>query len=263
MESLKNNSALDESFLPSNIYNSLPHVGSTVNTTSKHQKAKDILLELIFEHKVNAIFSVHLVHKHFDAPDDHVMVYETFQSPDHPTFQVFSPKSNHTTTSLRGKYFLALPEGTMRAYEYTTDPLPDVSRYNNFITAFSRTVLRLGVEKIFALTVRSPQAFDSNEIELPDLRATVLIQNSSWLPEGISTDWANEITTNVLEHGAPMREVRIGNKCVWGMWHGRATFEDGSGSGDNGVVTLNGSPLEPNSDAFNVISRARQYISVM
>ena len=257
------NPALNESFLPSSRYNELPHISSMMDATDMHHEAKDKLLELIFEHGVDQVFSVHLIHKHFDAPEDHIMVYETFISSNHPTFQIFGPRSINTTTPLRGKFFLAVPENTMRAYEYTSDPLPDVSQYTGFITAFSRTVVELGVERIFSLTVRTPDSTEYNEIELPDFQATVLVQKSDWVPAGISTDWMNVIgALNV--GGVPIREVCSGSRCTPGMYHGRAFFEDESlNKGKGSVLIFNGVTLSPGSEAFNILSHARQYISVI
>ena len=263
MASSKQERALDESFIPSSCYNELPHISSVTDAVDQHQEARDKLLQLIFAHKANHIFSVRLIHKHFDVPEDHVMVYETFESPSHPTFQIFGARSNHVT-ALRGKHFLAVRGETMKAFEYTSDPLPDVSQYAKFINAFSDAVLELGLERIFGLTVRSADVREYNEIELPDFQATVLVQSSDWLSGGIATDWMNVIKAEGVG-GVPIYEASSGGRCVPSVRHTRATFEDVTlnGGGKGTVLSLDGVPLNPQSEAFNILSHAAQYISVM
>lgn len=63
------------------------------------------LLEIIAAHSVEDIFSIHLVHKHFDLPDNRVMVYETITGPNHPAFQISSPRQPKECENLRGLYF--------------------------------------------------------------------------------------------------------------------------------------------------------------
>jgi len=215
------------------------------------------------DYKVDTIFSVHLVHKHFDVAEGQVMVYETIHSLDHPTIQVCSPRRIEIGAGLRGKYFLAVTGRTMKAYEYTSDPLPDTSKYIDFIAAFSHLIVEREVERVFALTVLSPGSpKDYTEIKLPDLHATVLVEAPNWLLGGISTDWMNVV--GVLDTGGvPKREIYSGTKCKPSVTHSRALFEDPPSDDESSpVLTLDGMPIAPGSEAFTVISSAMSFISV-
>lgn len=258
-------SPLDESFIPAQEYNALPHITSVISSADDHQAVIDALLKVISEYEVDEIFSVHLVHKHFDALEGQIMVYETVQDLNHPEFQIFTPRSvEKVAGSVRGKYFLATTAGMMKAYEYTCDPLPDVSHHGDFIMAFSNTIMELGMERMFALTIRSAAPkVEYNEIEIPELRSTILVQKSDWAPEGASTDWANDFKSANAQ-GVPVREVYSGTKCAPHLMHSRASFEEHPTEGANsGIIALDGVRLAHKSEAFSIITRARHCISAI
>lgn len=71
---------------------------------------------IIASHGLSQHFSVHLVHKYFDIPDDRVIVYETVEGKNYGGFILCSPRKPENCVGLRGLYFKAAPGGFMFAY---------------------------------------------------------------------------------------------------------------------------------------------------
>ncbi|KAJ5249453.1 hypothetical protein N7524_011769 [Penicillium chrysogenum] len=191
-----NNTRLQEMPLPSTEYNKLPHIHTMADAAANHSKAHAILLGIIAAHRLKKIFTLHLVHKHFDIPEGRCMVYENIQSKAHDDFVLCSPRLPEKCPDLRGLYFKATVEGKMVAYEFTTEPGADLSAYEDFVAEFSSAVIELGVQNVFALTALSicPKNKILTEFELSEVLSTVLVSDASWLPaqdkaKSTSTDW--------------------------------------------------------------------------
>ncbi|KAI1870189.1 hypothetical protein JX265_006359 [Neoarthrinium moseri] len=190
-----NNKNLSEALLPAAEYNALPHIHSCKLEPLKHHEAHAALLNLIAKNDLNHVFSIHLIHKHFDCPEGHVMVYEKVAGGKTPDFIVMTPREAAKTQGLRGLYFMANAEGKMIAYEYTTEPAKDLSAYEDVVADFATIANHYGVGHIFCLgaegisSVENPQA----EFEMAALSSTVVVDANS-LP-GINdlpytvTDW--------------------------------------------------------------------------
>ena len=121
------------------------------------------------------------------------MVYETVRGPNHPDYMLCSPQNPEKYNNIQGLYYQVCLDGTMAAYEYTTDSIQDISKYSEFVAEFAVAVLRLGVKDVFALTAKQPETKRFSEFELSDLCSTILVANPSWLPNtagnSTSTDW--------------------------------------------------------------------------
>lgn len=184
---------LNEFPITSAQYNSLPYVNDSHNSAMAPdgEEAKVALLKLIADHGLDDIFSLHLLHKHFDVAESKVMVYTTVSSPQHPPFEILSPRKLETVSSLNGKYFYTTSDGNMRAYEYTADAQPDIYQYTNFVSIFSQAIVKLGMQRVFALGVRPVSGLrDCSEVEIDFYQATVFIEDLD-LPDSFQTDWTN------------------------------------------------------------------------
>ncbi|KFY53289.1 hypothetical protein V496_07737 [Pseudogymnoascus sp. VKM F-4515 (FW-2607)] len=290
---------LDESPLPAERYNSLPHIDYNKDAATLYKSGRNKLLGLISSHKLQDTFSVHLVHKHFDLPENRVMVYEMIKgSAGHPGFQISSPRAPSTCKNLHGVYFTAATGGRMVAYEYTTDPLVDISNHNDFFRQFSNLVMELGLQNVYALTVRyleGPPLL--HEFEMPDLGSTVLVPDASWIPgsEGsVSTDWGFLTTSGDFSDAAVRSrctvtrsnkhyeitkyepgdsetgegvggEIISFTRCIEtrsGAHHERAKrHSEGAGEAESDSLMINGEPLLPGSAVFGIVTHARQLIS--
>lgn len=102
-----NNRRLHEGPLPSAEYDKLPYIDNMADAAAKNPKARAILLGIIAAHGLSDKFSIHLVHKHFDLPEERVMVYETVSGKSHGYFLICSPRIPQKTPNMRGLYFKA------------------------------------------------------------------------------------------------------------------------------------------------------------
>lgn len=214
-----NNTRLQEMPFPSTEYNKLPHIHTMEDAAANNSKAHAILLGIIVAHGLKEIFSLHLVHKHFDLPEGRFMVYENIKSKAHDDFVLCSPRLPEKCPDVRGLYFKATAEGKMMAYEFTTEPGADLSAYEDFVAEFSSSAIALGVQDIFALTALSicPQSKILTEFELSEVLSTVLVSDASWLPDqanakSTSTDWS--ATEDYAEHAEGSVPGIIQLKCL-------------------------------------------------
>lgn len=227
------------------------------------------------------------------------MVYEMIKgSKDYPEFQISSPRIPSSCENLHGVYFRADTGGRMVAYEYTTDPLVDISGYNEFFRQFSNLVMELGLQDVYALTskyVEGPPLL--HEFEMPDLGSTVLVPDASWIPgaeSSVSTDWGvstisldfnnavvltrctvtrsnkhHEVTkyepddssTNDASGGGIITLTRC-TETRSGKHHERPKRHvKGMEESGSEALMINGELLLPGSAVFSVVSHARQLIS--
>lgn len=261
--------AICELPLSSAEYNVLPFVDAAHKdtTTKDAEAAREELLKLISDHGLNDIFSLHLLHRHFDVPDAQVMVYVTVHGLNHPTYQVMASRRPEDVPSLRGRYFFAAPDGSLKAYEYSSDPQPDITHFRGFCSMFWKEVIRLRMQDVFALGLRPYFAITNyTEIEIPDARATVFIENFE-LAGSLETDWTNP--SKRWDEGLPLKQAKAARKCARGKkpWRSRhkavgpkSWAKDDQG---NDVLNLEGHCLPTGCEAFNVLTNAMKYVSVM
>ncbi|KAI0563683.1 hypothetical protein FGB62_36g122 [Gracilaria domingensis] len=184
---------LENGFFPSTEYNLLPHIDELSEYVVQKSKALRNLLSLIETSGLQSVFSVHLVHKHFDVSPGHIMVYETVKLTNAVEVQICRPRLPEKVADINGVYYKAHKNGKMASYEFTTDAVVDISPYEKFVEAFHAALVRLEVVDIFALTVRRladvPQLY---EFEVPQYRSTVLVSDRNWFRNAVSsqiTDW--------------------------------------------------------------------------
>lgn len=278
-----NNALLQETPLPSAEYNSLPHIDSMSDAAAKHVKAHAVLLGLITAHGVAHTFSVHLVHKHFDIPEGRIMVYETVKATSmHQDFVLSSPRTPEKCPNARGLYFKAAPGGNMIAYEFTTDPGVDLSAHEDFVAAFAKAALEMGVQDIFALTAVSicPEKTILTEFELAQALSTILVSDASWLPEAdvaasTTTDWiAEDEYTKYADGSVPgiiqLKCTKTRSNTHYNVTCSRTRSGTHLGHAPNPfpeapvdtVLSINGERLEKGTESHAIISQALQMVDV-
>ncbi|KAM3076093.1 hypothetical protein ACMFMG_006390 [Clarireedia jacksonii] len=265
----------DESFIDSESYNLLPRINldEVDNRERLLSSVRAALLEVISAHDLNDIFSIHLLHKHYDVPTEHVMVYEQDTSDKHselPFIEICRPRSINNITSLgniRGRFFYYHSDtASMRAYEYTTEAGVDLASgaYDNFLQHFTQQLILLEVQHIFALSISSPSNRHLSEIEVPQYNATLSVEQPSWISDGFSTDWWNKVkeAADLNKNTGSFRMATSGTKkhARSKTKHGSINFiEDPKGSTDCEIM-LDGRQLDRRSPDYDVLMRARHLI---
>lgn len=193
---------------------------------------------------------------------------------------------------VRVLYFYVGDDGKLHAYEYTTDEAAvSLTDHITFLEAFSSAFLRLGVQRVFALTIKSKSTLPvMHEFEMPDLSSTVLVQNASWLPNAetsVPTDWGfsalnadgsrsldaatrctvtrstkhYEITKREPGGEVPDKRVPISmTRCIEtrsNSYHERPKRHSDLQKDD---LMVNGELLDPGTESYRTISYARHLI---
>ena len=278
-----NNGRLYEGPSSSTEYNKLPHINNMAEAAAKNPKANVILLGIIAAHGLADKFSVLLIYKHFDIPDGRVMVYETVQGKYHQDFILCSPRVPQGPSNMRGLHFKAGPDATMIAYEFTTDPGMDLSAHEGFVAESPSAVLKLGVQKIFALTALSicPVNKTFTEFELGQVRSTCLVSDSSWLPTqdvevATITDWlaiedyakyADESVPGIIQlkctKTRSSRHFNVTCSATRSGSHlGHASDPFSGQSPQDNILDINGQILRAGTEGHAIISYALHLINV-
>lgn len=268
---MQNNNLVDR-FMSAEEYNRLPHIDDMRDAPECHASALQVLLGLISQHGLRDKFSVHLLHKHFDAPNGSVMVYQTKSAPQHPTFMVFGPRIPAQSHRFRGLYYQAQPGGKMRAYEYTSDVSgdDDMSKYGQFVGAFSDMCFELGVHEVFALSARRHSDMVYTEIEWAEYSSTILFPESLWpfnskADERISTitDWSppsDPTVPGIIElKCSQTRSNKHYNFTCSSTRSGKHYQKRNQG---NGSYELDGVEIVRGTDMFSVFDAAQEMLAV-
>lgn len=134
------------SLISPDCYNALPTRDATLLAAQLKAREHKLLRDLITVYGLDGKLSVCLLHKQpLDIPKDRVVVYRTT-----PEGDVLCGTQRLTECQdLRGYRFRSTKSGTMSAYEFTTEPVIDLSLYADFASIFSRLVHDLRVQDIF------------------------------------------------------------------------------------------------------------------
>lgn len=276
-----NNARLRETPFPSAAYNKLPHINDMHDAAANNARAHAVLLGIIAAHGVAKTFSVHLIHKHFDLPDGRIMVYETVKgTTTRQDFVLSSPRLPKNCSNARGLYFKATTGGDMVAYEFTTDPGADLAAHEDFVAAFSKTAIEMGVQDIFALTALSICSPNTvlTEFELAQALSTILVSDASWLPAGdvsasTTTDWVADQEYAQYADGSVPGIIQLKCTTTRSNTHYNvtcSTTRNGSHLGHapspfpeapaDSVLTINGTPVEEGTKSHAIISHALKMV---
>ncbi|KAF3895174.1 hypothetical protein GTR04_5646 [Trichophyton interdigitale] len=266
----------DENYLPADVYNTLPRV-NLAKVDEEEQKwaaARGALLQTISDYGLEDVFSLHLLHRHYDLPASHAMVYEQSPYPpsdDLPFFEICRPRCIHSLEAARkprGKFFFYRQDTeTMSAYEHTTEIGPDITSpaYESFIDDFCRVLLKLKAENVFALSLSSPSENSRilYETEVPAYKATLRLEKADWVPDGFNTDWISSTGEmgGVYPRCVPRGANKPGDKHSRrrNSEHHRTEFIGPTDSTSVGVI-WDGKNLDNESVAYSVLLKARELI---
>ncbi|KAI0014498.1 hypothetical protein F4779DRAFT_632823 [Xylariaceae sp. FL0662B] len=210
--------------LPATTYNCIPLVYDNSREAAKHQAARTYLQYLIDTSGLSTVLSVHLIHRRFNLPENHVMVYTSLKGNSCPNFILGSPCNPEKVESPRGLHFMAGPKGkgNMLAYEYTTEPGVDLSGQENFVAVFAAAVIGLGVETIFGLTAKPVCEPHSHlaEFKMDDHISAILFSEMALPTQTMNSFGADQVSTSspvkrrVSDDEAGLRSVFTDEPCI-------------------------------------------------
>jgi len=205
----------NDSLFQSTKYNSLRTISeaeAAVPFDKDHDRYD--LLSLFVKHRVPSGISLRLVHKHFDAVGDEVMVFQTVECAFAPKLQIMRPVRPTETIPLRGLHYLVGESGVLEPYEYTTTPGPDMSSHSAFLEDFVRVVVERGLQQRWGLKLSLDGGTAYSEFEVSEKRSTIMIPLSVELPpieyeRSVITDWQVSPRDNYIS-GSNCIESRSG-----------------------------------------------------
>lgn len=178
--------ALINSFVIPSVYNSLPHINAVSKAPIENSNDLEILRALLVKYDVPKDFSIRLIHKHYDALEGEVMVFDRLELPAHGTVQMMRPVAPSGDSGLHGIHYFVNKQGDLQAYEYANCGVPDVSRLGAFFTEFCRTVNERNLQNKFGLKIKTVDELDQTgwtEYELHGKRTTVMFPDGMPQPQ--------------------------------------------------------------------------------
>lgn len=133
------------------------------------------LASLFVQHNAHRLLGIHLIHGHFNLPQDSILLGKSFKEPRGRWAQITkAPDVNPTT--IHGHIF-ALSKNRLCPYEFQDGPLPDLSEVSSeFLPAFILYITENGLGDLIGLQVLG----ECNEVSMSELildNGTVMIQS--------------------------------------------------------------------------------------
>ncbi|KAF8817261.1 hypothetical protein BYT27DRAFT_7237478 [Phlegmacium glaucopus] len=138
-------------------YNTLPTVDVADERAEALSSVRQKLCNILQEYQLQNVFSVRLVHKHFDMLEDELPVFSRI------------PVAGVAPVIIMGPLPSPLPMSTTSAI--------DITEYKPFIDRVIKTITEEKANHIFGLVALSDEDSDDalSEFELPELRTTVMV----------------------------------------------------------------------------------------
>jgi hypothetical protein len=251
-------SLLNNNFVSSTTYNSLPHIRDVTDVPKVNYDDLDDLRALLTKHNVPASVCVRLIHKHFDAVDGELMTLREISVPSHGNVQIMGPMEPTLTSQLHGIHYFVDKDGQLQSYEYTTSEAPDMSKYTAFFEEFCHIIAERGLQRKFGLKLkREVDKTGWTEFEFPDKRGTVMIPEGVPLPEGdyeisVATEW-------YAKHDDDCYGLAYCRHCTFphSFCHHCHQHNSGAMSSDREFY-LGGKKVEPGSPVHSIVAAARK-----
>ncbi|RMI95600.1 hypothetical protein CDV36_016401, partial [Fusarium kuroshium] len=172
------------------LYNTLPDDHSQPHVTNDHIQN---LAAIFVRHNAHDVLGVHLIHGHFQIPEDTVLLGNNFEKPEGR----WAKPTKVDTIDLdmvHGHVFMLKDDGVFRAYEYQGGALPDLSRVGkDFLPEFADYLRVNGLTNLLGLQVLGCGSTSMSELILEG--ETVMVDGSAIMgcEESRTTGWRFEM----------------------------------------------------------------------
>lgn len=186
---------LINNFVTSSVYNSLPHINAVFSAPVENCNDLEVLRALLVKYDVPNDISIRLVHKHYDALEGEVMVFDRLELPAYGTVQTMRPVALSGDSGLHGIHYFVNDQGDLQAYEYANCGVLDVSKLGAFFTEFCRTVTERNLQNKFGLKIKTVDELDQTgwtEYELHGKRTTVMFPDGMPQPQVDASEVGHE-----------------------------------------------------------------------
>ncbi|KAJ5366195.1 hypothetical protein N7541_000136 [Penicillium brevicompactum] len=154
------------------LYNKLPDDSAQPVVANEHIAN---LAALFVHHNAEKVLGIHLIHGHFEIPENTVMVGTNFENPDLRWAKTMNIDEINPLT-IHGHIF-ALAGNELCPYELQCGPLPDLSRVGHgFLADFLEYIVKNNLQDIIGLQILGCSDHSMSELILE--QATVMLDSS-------------------------------------------------------------------------------------
>jgi hypothetical protein len=192
--------ALKNDILPAAIYNTLPHIHNMEEIPVKH--AHDIydLSALMKKYNLGDRVRIKLVHIHFQLKEGEVFAARDVVVPKIGACNIMQAVPVQLFQPLYPHHYFVNDNGDLAAYEYMSQPGPDLSQHPAFVHEFCQFVRERSLQRTLGLSLRhSDRLIATNELEYPEKRVCIDVPTEVPLPDQLnSTDTTTEFVTSLI-----------------------------------------------------------------
>lgn len=262
---------LIDTFVPSSVYNSLPHIQDVASAPDENEMDLEHLRALLVKYDVPNDISIRLIHKHYDTHEGEVMAFDKVNLPAYGTVQTMKPVLPSSVPGLRGIHYFVNGQGLLQAYEYAPWHVPSTTSLGDFFDEFCRIVTERNLQHKFGLKIKTSDELDNTgwtEYELHGKRSTVMFPDGMPQPQ-TAGDRANDegseftVTTEWLGYGENKRGqtnckhktqcTHGGRKCTH-CRHCTSHNPGENGLADTEGLCIGGRKIEPDSPVHAILS---------
>ncbi|KAJ3493479.1 hypothetical protein NLG97_g4709 [Lecanicillium saksenae] len=187
------------SMLPASRYNLLPLIADNDKVPEEHQEDLEFLQSLLKKHEISSGVSIRLIHKHFDANEGEVMVFDTVTLPGQGSIQTMKPVLATPELHVKGMHYFVDSNNDLQAYEYTTGEVPNIGPCEAFMQEFCSYVASRSLQSKFGLKMANKHSTGESswtEYEMIDKRVTIMFPGATPVPQAecddnftVCTEW--------------------------------------------------------------------------
>ncbi|KAK3675090.1 hypothetical protein LTR78_005024 [Recurvomyces mirabilis] len=174
---------LKDDILPAAVYNTLPHIDNMKKVPVKNADDIRDLSALLQKYKLGDRVRIKLIHIHFQLKEGEVFAARDVIVPKIGPCNIMQAVPARQSQPLYGHHYFVNTDGDLAAYEYMSQPGPDMSQHQTFVREFCKLVQERHLQHTLGLSLRHSELFHAtNELEYPVKRVCIDVPAEVPLP---------------------------------------------------------------------------------
>ncbi|KAK3627471.1 hypothetical protein LTR22_022747 [Elasticomyces elasticus] len=234
--------------LPSAVYNTLPHIDDVMRVPEENANDIADLTALLERYKLDDRVRIKLIHIHFHLKEGEVFAARDVTVPNFGLTNIMQAVPAKKHQPLYGHHYFVNSDGDLAAYEYMSQPGPDISQYRSFIREFCQIVRKRRLQHKLGLSLRhAKQVHGTSELEYPGKRTCIDVPAEVPLPYSshgfdTTTEFSRESATikNSLknEQGTELAKQHLPGKCNVYCKYSKHRFDEAELGLSDGNTTI-------------------------
>lgn len=153
-------------------FNSIPHVSLTHDIYENSENIIKKMDQIISKYKLNNIFKVCSLHKHYDIKENDIFIVENIKINNEDNVELARPiNKNNITTDIYPISYYVTKNGDIKAYKFAYGKNTNTINYMFFKEISD---LLINTNEYSRIAIKRPTGNDITEIEIPEYNATIL-----------------------------------------------------------------------------------------